>query len=140
MQQNSNSINDSIAKLEEETIPVSVAVSKDLEDYENKKVVFSFESYNQNQCELARLDKKDAKRLTSELKKMSTVLAKHLRQQQVSRVACKSINNSRNYSSLFNNLPPDIEILQIDYTSAGRIFGYIIHNIFSIVAVNRVHR
>ena len=141
MKQSSNKIENNFAILEEiGKIPSTVAVSENVKDFENKKVVFSFEDYNQNQCEIANLDKKDAKKLTTELKKASLVLAKHIRHQQSSGIACKPISNSGNYGALFGALSPDIEILEIDYSGAGRIFGYLVHNIFSVVAINKKHR
>ena len=140
MKPNLKDLNESLTQLETDKISPEVAVSDEIEDYENKKVVFSFEVYNQNQCEISRLSKSEAKKLTKELKKISLVRTKHLKSQQVSGVACKSISNSGNYSVLFTDLPPDTEMLEIDYTSAGRIFGHLTHNIFNIVAVNKRHR
>lgn len=142
MQENSSQkLPSDVAELESATkITPTVAVSEALKDYENKRVVFSFEIYNNNQCELAKLDKTEAKKLTKELKKISTTLTKHFRHQSTSGIACKLINNSGNYSVLFDGIPEDTEMLEVDYSGAGRVFGYVVNNIFNIVAIGKNHR
>lgn len=142
MQKNSNqNLTDNIAKLDKQIgISPTVAVSDALKDYENKRVVFSFEVYNSNQCGIGSIDKKEAKKLTKELKKISTTLTKHFRHQSASGIACKPVYNSGDYSVLFNEAPEDIELLEVDYSGAGRVFGYMVNNIFSIVAIGKEHR
>lgn len=143
MQENLNqTLPQSIAKLETEEAQISqtVAISDSLKDYENKRVSFSFEVYNNNQCEIANLDKTEAKKLTKELKKVSSTVTKHFRNQNISGIACKPIYNSGNYSSLFSEISDDIELLEIDYSNAGRVFGYIVNNIFNVVAIGKKHR
>jgi hypothetical protein len=140
MQENSNQLPANISKIEEGRIPQAVAVSNLVKDFENKKVTFSFEPYNNNQCEIANIDKKEAKKLTGELKKMSLTLQKHFRHQTASGIACKAIHNSGNYSVLFTDVPPDVELLEVDYSGPGRIFGYLVHNIFNVVAIGKKHR
>jgi hypothetical protein len=121
-------------------IPSIVAVSESIKDYENEKVVFSFESYNNSRCQIDKLAKPESKKLTKELKKISSVLIKHFISQDSSGIACKPVQNSGNYSVLFNDIPEDTELLEIDYTGAGRIFGYLSKNIFNIIAINKIHR
>lgn len=125
---------------EESKISPIVAISDTLKDYENKRVVFSFEIYNSNQCEIAKLDKTEAKKLTKELKKISTTLTKHFRHQSTSAIACKPIHKSGSYIVLFDGIPEDTEMLEVDYSGTGRVFGYIVNNIFNIVAIGKVHR
>jgi len=132
-------VNNEIQELEEEKIPAIVAISEQIEDYENKKVVLSFEPYTKNSCEIYLMQKPDANHFTDELKKITTTLKKHFLHQNSSTIACKSVKNSGNYSPLFNNVPEDSELLEVDYTKAGRIFGYLTHNIFNIVAVRVRH-
>lgn len=131
-----------VAKLdtEQEKISPTVAISNDLKDFENKRIVFSFEIYNSGQCQISKLDKTEAKKLTKELKKISLTLTKHFRHQSTSSIACKQIYNSGNYSVLFDGVPEDIEMLEIDYSGAGRVFGYVVNNIFNIVAIGKEHR
>lgn len=125
---------------EQDKFSPEVAVSDSITDYENQMVVFSFETYNNNQCEIASIDKKEAKKLTKELKKISTTLTKHLRHQQTSGIACKLISNSGNYSVLFTDVPEDTDLLEVDYSGKGRVFGYMVNNVFSIVAISKQHR
>lgn len=143
MQENSNQkLPNSVANLETEKSNISpiVAVSDALKDYENKRVVFSFEVYNNNQCRIGSIDKTEAKKLTKEFKKISATLTKHFRHQSTSGIACKPVYNSGNYAVLFNEVPEDIELLEVDYSGAGRVFGYMVNNIFSIVAIGKEHR
>lgn len=133
-------INESVAALDKGPIPQTAAVSAAVRDFDNEKVVLSFEPYKQNQCRIYKLQKPEAKHLTSELKKISATLTKHFRNQQVSRIACKPVHRNGEYATLFNSLPPDVdEILEVDYTGAGRIFGFLLENTFNVVAVAREH-
>ncbi len=141
MRQNSKGISSNVADLvETEFIPSTAAVSKELEDYENKKITFSFKMYNSSQCGIGSIDKKEAKKLTKKLKNMSAVLTKHFRHQDSSNIACKPVHNSNNYSVLFTDLSEDTDLLEVDYSGPGRIFGYLVHNIFNIVAIAKIHK
>ncbi len=134
-----NDLNDEVADISSDRIPPAVAISNKLEDFENKKVVLSFEVYNQNHCGLAKIARVEAKHLIAELKKISKTPTKHFRHQNVSRIACKSIYGSGNYSVLYNGLPEDVELLEIDYTKAGRVFGFIVQNVFNVVVIAKEH-
>ncbi len=125
--------------IEGERLPATMAISSELKEYDNYNVVLSFEMYNQNRCEIYHLQKLDAKRLTSELKKMTSTLRKHFLHQGTSGIACKPVEDGGNYESLFTVLQKDVELLEIDYTSTGRIFGYFTKNIFNIVAIKVKH-
>ncbi|MBI2024960.1 MAG: hypothetical protein HYT03_02665 [Candidatus Harrisonbacteria bacterium] len=140
MSESLKKVSDEITELEDTKIPQKAAVSSAIPDYESQKVVLSFESYNNNQCEIAKLDKKSAKHLTTELKKINKTLTKHFRHQSSSGIACKAVYNSAKYSVLFTDLPEDTEeLLEVDYTKSGRIFGYLLHNIFNVVAIRTQH-
>lgn len=133
-------ISNDVTKLDSGPIPQTAGVSSSLKDYENQKVVLSFEPYKQNQCRLHKLEKTEAKHLTTELKKISGTLSKHFRHQDASRIACKPVHSSGEYAELFTGLPEDVdEILEVDYTGTGRIFGFLIHNTFNVVAIAREH-
>jgi hypothetical protein len=143
MPENLERISNKVANLKSDLLSPEVAVSDNIKEYENKEIVFSFGPYNQNQCELHTIQKPEAKKLTKELKAISKTLLKHFRNQGSggSNIACKPIHNSGNYSVLFESLPPDIdEIMQIDYSSAGRIFGFLINNIFNVVTIGKKHK
>ncbi len=133
-------LDDTVATLDTGPIPPTVAVSSAVRDYDNQKVVLSFEPYKQNQCRIHKLQKTEVKHLTNELKKISATLTKHFRNQQVSRIACKPVHRSGEYGVLFDNLPQDVdEILEVDYTGAGRIFGFLLQNTFNVVVVAKEH-
>ncbi len=128
-----------VKKIQESRIPITAPISESIEEYDNYKIVLSFIPYKQNCCELAKLQRPEAKKLTSELKKITKTLKKHFRHQDVSGIACKPIEDGGNYSPLFVGLGKDIELLEIDYTKAGRVFGYITKNIFNVVAIKTKH-
>jgi len=139
MPENSEKISEEVAVLDSGPIPQAAAVSPAIRDYDNQKVVLSFWAYKQNQCQLHKLDKSEAKHLTSELKKISSALTKHFKHQQSSRIACKPVNKNSEYAILFNNLPPDADLLEVDYTGAGRIFGFLVQNVFNVVTIAKEH-
>ncbi len=134
-------LTDEVAALEAgQPIPKTAAISETIRDYANEKVVLSFEQYKQGYCRIHKLQKPEVKHLTSELKKMSSTLTKHFRHQHISRIACKPVHRSGEYVTLFDGLSPDIdEILEVDYTSAGRVFGFLFQNTFNVVAVAKEH-
>lgn len=143
MPENSESISSKVAELKSDLLSPEVALSDDIKEYDGKEIVFSFAPYNQNQCRIHAIQKPEAKKLTKELKTISKTLLKHFRNQGsgASNIACKAVHNSGNYSVLFDSLPPDTdELLEIDYSGSGRIFGFLIDNIFSIVAIGKEHR
>ncbi|MDO8740003.1 MAG: hypothetical protein Q7J54_00320 [Candidatus Woesearchaeota archaeon] len=143
MQENSRQkLPTNVAGLDTEHSKISqvVAVSDALKDYENERVTFSFEPYNSNQCRLGKLDNTEAKKLTRELKKISLTMTKHFRHQNASSIACKPVHNSGNYSVLFVDIPEDAELLEVDYSGTGRIFGFMVESIFNVVAVGKEHR
>ena len=143
MLESSGRISGDVAELKLDLLSPEVAISDEIKEYENKEVVFSFSPYNQNQCEIHTLQKPDAKKLTKELKNISKTLLRHFKNQGSggSNIACKPIHNSGSYTVLFESLPPDIdEILEIDYSGSGRIFGFLIDNIFNIVTIGKKHR
>lgn len=142
MQANSNQhLSKSVASLEKTNeLDPRVAISDTVKDFDNKKVSFSFEIYNNNQCEISKLDNKEAKKLTKKLKKISETRTKHFKHQDTSGIDCKPIHCSGSYEVLFDGIPEDIDMLEIDYSKAGRIFGYIVENIFNIVAIAKKHK
>lgn len=116
-----------------------VALSDKILDYENKKIVFTFLPYKYSQCEIVDLQKNEAKRLTEKLKEVNKTIAKVLLFSKASGLNCKPTYKSGQYACLYVDLPSDAEILEINYTDTGRIFGYLVENIFNIVAIKRKH-
>lgn len=137
-------LNEEVAKIEAqkdkaEKIPAKVAISDAIPDYKDEYVVFAFKEYKQSHCEIYKLEKKEVKKLTEELSKVNKTRKKHLLSQGVSRIACKSVYPTGKYKFLSGSLPTDAQILEISYTGAGRIFGYLTENIFNIVTIKKSH-
>ena len=106
------------------------------EEYEDQKIVFGFEKYNQSECEVYSMDKKDVKSLTAKLIEISKTSIKNFRQSGF----CSAIKNEGNYTSLFTSMPKGARVVEVKYSGAGRIFGYMVRNIFSVVAICKKHK
>lgn len=115
-----------------------VAISSRIKDFENKRVAFSFKSYDQNKCQLKDLDKRDAKELTQTLGKASALTSKELLGCS-NGVKCTPVINAGNYAVLFNHLPKDVELREIHYSDAGRVFGHIVENLFFVTTITKKH-
>jgi hypothetical protein len=120
-------------------IPQKVAVSEKIPEFGNEKIVFTFIPYKHTQCEIHKLEKSEAKKLTEKMRKVNGVMAKNILCQEASGFACKPVGRSGDYACLFEDLPLDVQLLEIDYTGTGRIFGYLAQNLFNIVAITKRH-
>lgn len=116
-----------------------VAISKDIPESSDKKVVFTFIQYNHSQCEIADFQKKEPKKLTQKLGEVNKIIAKQLLFSKGAGISCKPVSKSGQYECLFESLPPDVNLLEINYTDTGRIFGYLIDNVFNIIVIKRKH-
>lgn len=155
MEQNSN-LTDSLTKIEKKEedlikpeaslipdersfLSDEVAISRELKDWENKKIVFTFLNYEPNKCEIYKLQSPEAKKLTETLRLVNKTSTKHIKDRTKSGFDCTSVGNNQNYSVYFDNIPKDAELLEIHYTKPGRVFGYLSENIFNITVVKKVH-
>lgn len=121
-------------------ISPAVAINENIPDSGDllsDKVVLTFKDYKDGECEMHKLsDKKDAKSLMFKLKRLSSICLKEL---PSSRMIKDKIENTGNYSSLYRDLPPDVEIQEIEYGKTGRIFGYLVERYFCVVAIKVKH-
>ena len=130
-------IPDKVAEPSEQPfVPARVAVSESLPDWEQELLVFGFRDYNQKECEIHNFEKKDAKNFTSKLSTISQVTVLQFRQTYVR----DTVHNSGNYKSLFDNLPDLTQLLEVEFTASGRVFGFIEQNRFQVVAICKKHR
>jgi len=140
-------LNDGIAKFPVESeseqasiIPPTVAVSDKIVDYENQKIVFTFLPYKHNNCEICKLSESEARRLTKQLQRVNQTLRKHIFTYQASGIECKRVYKKGEYDVLYEDLPRDTELLEVDFTNnGGRIFGYLVENIFNIILIKQRH-
>ena len=146
MPTDSKNLKDDLARIPDESgnkeilqLPPEIALSSKITDYENQNIVFTFLQYKHSQCEISDLQRNEAKRLTERLKDVSKIIPKRLLFSQSSGVDCKPVHKGGQYACLFTDLPTDAQLLEIDYTNTGRIFGYLVNNIFNIVVVKRKH-
>lgn len=124
-----------VAKLDTGRLPATVAVSENIRDYDEEKVLLTFERYNKKQCESEKLQGKEIKQLIDEFRKVTSVEAKHLRQNGL----CRLVGDAGDYSSIYKIIPPDAQLLEIEYSKAGRAFGYLAQNILNVVAIKKLH-
>ena len=118
-------------------VPPQTAELSDPVNPEGEKVVFSFEMYNNSECEIADLTKPDARKLTGKLQEISSATIADFNRSYVR----GSISPSdKRYKLLFNTLPNDSRLLEAKFSKPGRIFGYLVRNIFSVVAICIKHK
>lgn len=105
------------------------------EDHGDKYVVFKFKHYNSSCCEIAGFNRNDAKQFTKTLGEVNQFLAADL----LPKGKARHVKDAGHYEVLHNKLPPDVRLVEIDYTDVGRIFGFLVNNEFNVVAVRRKH-
>ncbi len=105
------------------------------ENIEHRSIVFKFKNYNHGCCEISQLQKPEVKQFVKTLGEINSFRTDNfLTSGRVTPITCAG-----NYKPLFNNLEPDIRLIEIDYTATGRIFGFLAGNIFNVVAVRKKH-
>ncbi len=125
--------------LVDKNINPQVAIESSIPDtdfFSKGKIVFTFIDYNVKQCGMRDLGKQEAKELMNKLKRISDIEIKDLAS---SRVIRDNVENAGKYSVLYDSLPEDIELKEIDYNDKGRIFGYLVDKYFCIVAIKVKH-
>jgi len=129
-----------MAKMEKaEQIKSQVALFDERPDYDDKmreNFLFSFIHYKTKECEICKLDDKVAKRLIDKLKEINKTTKTKLSQTNLIRDKVEKLGP---YKSPYNNLSPDIEIVEIQFSGTGRIFAHFIERYFCIVAIKREH-
>ncbi|MFH1745021.1 MAG: hypothetical protein ABH881_02540 [bacterium] len=118
-----------------ELINPSFAINNNIpetDEKENKKIVIVFKNYNQNQCEICKLDDVLAKALTSKLKHLTNITLKELPRSGLIR---DDIQENGEYTPLFNNLEKDIALKEIKFSNESRFFGFFAEEYFSLVAI-----
>jgi hypothetical protein len=116
-------------------LPATVAISNNIRDYGEEKVLLTFERYSKSHCESQKLQGKEIKQLIDEFRKVTSVETKQLRVNGL----CRLVGNTGGYSPLYRIIPPDAQLLEIEYSKAGRAFGYLAQNILNIVAIKKKH-
>lgn len=130
-------------KTETNIIPPSVATNSQIDEIlqqhaneENFRMIFS--SYNHNKCELHQLQKQSrSKALISLLNRITLTNSKDIAGTGIVR---DNINCSGEYASLFNTIPPDVELKEAGFSGEGRLYFYTIRNFFCVVAIQCKHR
>lgn len=116
------------------------AIKPEMPDYDDElkeNFLISFVHYKSSECGMGKLVDGSARQLVKVLKKLNSTKRKDLPN---SRLIRDSVNNSGDYSKLYNGLSPDVEIKEIDFSDTGRIFAYFVRRYVCIVAINPVHK
>lgn len=124
-----------VADLDTGKIPPTVAVSDSIRDYAREKVLLTFERYSKNHCESHKLQGKEIKQLIDEFRKVTSLEERQLKHNGI----CRMVGNSGDYSLIYPVIPPDAQLLEIEYSRVGRAFGYLVQNVFNVVAIKKVH-
>ena len=123
-------------KLLQQRIPGSVALINDPKDYETLQYHLSFEFYKEKLCEIDLLEKNGAKRALHNIKTIGLSNRKSLGQNGIDSFP---IENSGEYSSLYNKLPPDADLKEHKIQGTARIFYFTVNRLFHIVCIKNSH-
>jgi hypothetical protein len=129
-----------ISRLEKKELSPKVAISDELIDYKDKEITLSFKGYKHNKCQIGKIQTTEAKKLTKMLERISETKTKHLLSREESGIYCGSVKNSGKYTDIYKGIPNDVEVLEIHYDNGGRIFGFLVHNIFKIILILKKHK
>lgn len=123
-------------------IPVEVAIKPQIDELlekyiEEESLRLIFASYNHSQCRIPDISKpSQAKAL---VRKLSLITEYTTKTFASSRLIRDNINNSGPYKPLFDEVPPDTELKEIDFAGTGRIYFYLFRNLFCVVAIQMRH-
>jgi len=104
----------------------------EIDEQEEKKIVVVFKNYNQDECELSKLDEPLAKALTSKLKYLTSITLKQLPSSGLIR---GDVDESGPYKVLYNNIGQDVRVKEIKFSNESRIFGFLVDEYFSLIAI-----
>lgn len=116
-------------------IPESAALNSTISEFEDK-IVVTFEHYKSNACELEKLQRTTARKLSNQLKKLTSITKRELPE---SRLIRDSIVRTKNSEFLYKGLSPDVEVKEIAFGEKERLFGYMVDRYFCIIAVTVTH-
>lgn len=119
-------------ELQKLPIPPSAAIKDKLGEHAldgNYRLIFKF--YNNKQCELNQIE--NFKPL---IDKFNYITSKNFRNFR----ARGRINDSGTYHNLFEGLPPDIDLEEMEHSQVGRIFFFRVETYICIVAILTQHR
>lgn len=110
-------------------IPAKVALQPTLPDtmmnLDGSEYQLVFQNYNNDDCELHKLDKADAKAL---VKKFAAITSFNSTSIKSTNLVRDKVEPTGAYESLYKGLEPDIELREIKFHETGRIMAYFIDN------------
>ncbi len=119
-------------ELKKSIIPPSATIASKLGEHaleSNYRLIFKF--YNHKQCELTQVE--NFKHIIDRFNYMTSKDFKYFRSRG-------KISDSRDYHNLFEGLPPDADLEEIEHSQEGRIFFFRLELFICIVTILVNHR
>ena len=118
-------------------LPEKATQNPAIED-EPKKLILGFIYFRSDFCKFETADDTKMKSLLEKLMKLCEFTASQF---FTCELIPRPINRSTgNYAQLYTNLGDDVDIYEFDFAGQGRIYGFIVENIFHLVVVDAKHR
>jgi len=117
-------------------LPESVAINPSQADDEALPYLISYEMYNDSECEIKDLLKNIARTALLDLRKIGNSTKKKLGENGIDYLP---VSNSGAYTSLYNKLPPDVEIKEHKISGDSRLFYTTSGRRFYIICIKNSH-
>jgi hypothetical protein len=118
-----------------EAIPSALTLPS-AEDPEQKIIAIHLRSGCLNHAQISQIQKEAAKSLVHKFFEINTTTKFAAQQSGLIR---DKIPNQGEYAFLYTELSPDVEILEIQYSGTGRIFGFFTQSTFNVVGLRTIH-
>ncbi|HEY5221001.1 MAG TPA: hypothetical protein VIJ29_02550 [Candidatus Paceibacterota bacterium] len=121
--------------LQGETIPSELTLPP-AEDPEQECISINLRPSCLDNPEIPQIQKEAAKSLVHKFSEMGGMTKRAANQTGVIR---DKVPNQGEYAFLYAGLSPDVEIVEIQYSGTGRIFGFFTQSTFNVVCIRTIH-
>jgi hypothetical protein len=122
--------------LEGEAIPAALTIPLGQEDIEAQPISIHFRSSCLGNDQITEIQAEVAKLLVRKLLQLNTTTKAAAQQCGLIR---DKVPNEGGYAFLYTGLSPDVEILEIQFSGTGRIFGFFTQSTYNVVCVRTHH-
>lgn len=119
----------------EEKIPDAITIPTG-DDPEGKNISIHLKQKSLEHRQIDEIQKEAAKSLIRKFSEINATTKSHAQQSGLIR---DKVGNSGKYAFLYKNLSPEVEILEVQYSGNGRIFGFFTQEIFNVVCIRTDH-
>ena len=122
--------------LEGEAIPAALTIPQGEVDPEIQPISVHFRSSSLDNKQISEIQKEAAKSLVLKLLELNTTTKAAAQQSGLIR---DKLSGDGEYAFLYAGLSPDVEMLEIQFSGTGRIFGFFTQSTFNVVCVRTLH-